>query len=364
MQTGLPDVSIVFRALNEETWFESAVVSCRNQLLDGLTSEIILVDSGSTDRTLEIAERHACRIVHIPKNRFTFGRSLNWGSEAARGKYLVFISAHCVPTHERWLLNLTAPLRNNAADYIYGRQIGNDVTKFSERQIFGKYYPAFDRIPQQGFFCNNANAAISADLWRRMKFDEEVTGLEDMVLAKKIVAEGGRIGYVSDAPVTHVHDETFRQVSRRYYREALTLRDIMPEVHFYLSDFLRYTAAGIFHDLGAAITEKQFRRYAAQIVAFRIAQYWGTYRGHNEHRKLSRAQKESYYFPKPPPHPARTPAADKMVLTTQSNDNQTEDTDRAIANEGAQRAGDVQEFPYDRGQATVPVDPGYAAVRR
>jgi rhamnosyltransferase len=364
MQPSLPDVSIVFRALNEETWFEHALVACRNQELDGLSAEIILVDSGSTDRTLEIAERHDCRIVHIPKNRFTFGRSLNWGCEAARGKYLIFISAHCVPTHQRWLLNLIAPLRNNLADYTYGRQIGNDVTKFSERQIFGKYFPDFDQIPQQGFFCNNANAAIGAELWRRIKFDEEVTGLEDMVLAKKIVAEGGRIGYVSDAPVTHVHDETFRQVSRRYYREALTLRDIMPEVHFYFTDFLRYASAGVFLDLGAAIGVKQFRRYAAQIVAFRIAQYWGTYRGHNEHRKLSRAQKESYYFPKAPAQPARIPAADKMVLTTQSNDNQTQDLDRTAADESAQRPRDVQEFPYDRGQAAVPVDPRYAAVRR
>ncbi len=360
MQTSPADISIIFRALNEEAWFDQALTACRDQKLDGLSLEIILVDSGSTDRTLEIAERHGCKIVHIPKSRFTFGRSLNWGCEAAQGKYLVFISAHCVPTHDRWLLNLIAPLRNQTADYTYGRQVGNDVTKFSERQIFAKYFPAFDQIPQQGFFCNNANSAISADLWKRHRFDEEVTGLEDMVLAKKIVLEGGHLGYVSDAPVTHVHDETFRQVARRYYREALTLRDIMPEVHFYFSDFVRYAIVGLFVDFREALVQKQFRRFAAQILIFRIAQYWGTYRGHNEHRKLSRAQKESYYFPKPPAKPAHASSASKIELTSKANDNRTQDTDSAIANEGSQRTRDLEEFSHDRGQATVPVDSRYA----
>lgn len=364
MASDSPDISIVFRALNEEAFFDDALVACRRQMLDGLKAEIILVDSGSTDRTLSIAAKHDCRIVHIAKSEFTFGRSLNLGCEAAKGKYLVFISAHCVPTHDRWLLNLIAPLQSNTVSYAYGRQIGNDLTKFSERRIFEKYFPAFDKVPQDGFFCNNANSAIGAELWRRMRFDEEVTGLEDMVLAKKIVSEGGRIGYVSDAPVVHVHNETFRQVWRRYYREALTLRDIMPEVHLTFMDFVRYVAAGIFLDFNAAFREKQFRRYAKQIVAFRIAQYWGSYRGHNTHRKLSLAQKESYYFPKLPTHPGREPAAPVQALIQHPDDNEETDRNRPAADEGSQRARDLEELPHDRGQAPVPVDSRYASVRR
>ena len=294
------DVSIVFRALNEERWFEDALKACQLQTLDGLTSEIVLVDSGSTDGTLAIAERYGCNIRHIGKSEFTFGRSLNWGCEAASGKYLVFISAHCIPTHNGWLQDLIQPLINGEADYTYGRQIGDDGSNFSEKRLFEKYFPAFDRIPQEGFFCNNANAAIRADVWARYRFDEECTGLEDMVLARQIVLDGGKVGYVASAPVIHIHDETLSQTRRRYYREALTLRTIMPEVHVSAFDAVRYFIAGSLHDLGAAWGERALFKHLPEIVSFRFMQYLGTYRGHNEHRRLSRAQKEAYFYPKPP----------------------------------------------------------------
>lgn len=315
-------VSIVFRALNEEKWFGAALEACARQKVDGLEVETILVDSGSTDGTLEIAKRHGCRIVHIKKADFTFGRSLNYGCEAARGDWLVFISAHCIPAHERWLANLIAPLQDGRADYAYGRQVGHDVTRFSEHQIFAQYFGTCDKLPQADFFCNNANSAISRALWAKHRFDEAVTGLEDMVLAKAIVREGGRVGYVADAPVIHIHEESLPQVRRRYYREALTLREIMPEVHFHFGDFLRFYSAAVLHDLSQAVSQKALLREAGGILAFRFMQYWGTYRGHNEHRVLSRAQKERYYYPRPTraapaleePAPP-TPAAPALVRT-------------------------------------------------
>jgi len=293
------DVSIIFRALNEEKWFDDALVACAKQKLEGLTSEIILVDSGSTDRTIEIAESHGCQLVHIPKSQFTFGRSLNWGCEAARGKYLVFISAHCIPTDEDWLQRLVQPLVDGVAHYTYGRQIGHDVSKFSEKRLFAKYYPEFDMIPQEGFFCNNANSAILRSEWETHRFDEDVTGLEDMVLARAIAKSGGRIGYVASAAVIHVHEETLSQTRRRYYRESLTLRDIMPEVHVTRWDAVRYFSVGVFFDLKAALGEGEFLRRFSEIIGFRAMQYLGTYEGHNEHRRLSRAQKEAYFYPQP-----------------------------------------------------------------
>ena len=316
------DVSIVFRALNEERWFEDALKACKSQKLDALTSEIILVDSGSTDGTLAIAERHGCNIRHIGKSEFTFGRSLNWGCEAAGGHYLVFISAHCIPTHDGWLQALLQPLIDGEADYTYGRQIGDVGSNFSEKRLFEKYFPAFDRVPQEGFFCNNANAAIRRDVWARYRFDEECTGLEDMVLARQVVMDGGKIGYVASAPVVHIHDETLGQTRKRYYREALTLRTIMPEVHVSAFDALRYFIAGSLHDLGAAWSERALFKHMSDIVGFRFMQYLGTYRGHNEHRRLSRAQKEAYFYPKPPQddsghlEPAMLVPDDRRVVRT------------------------------------------------
>lgn len=295
-------VSIVFRALNEEKWFGDALAACKAQQTNNIDVEMLLVDSGSTDRTIEIAERFGCRVVHIKKKNFTFGRSLNYGCDAATGDILIFISAHCIPSHDRWLSNLIEPLTQDKAEYVYGKQIGHEVTRFSEHQVFEQYFANVDKLPQNDFFCNNANAAIRRDCWEKYRFDEAATGLEDMILAKALFKDGGRIGYIADAPVIHIHEESLSQVRRRYYREALTLREIMPEVHFHFSDFVRYFFAGVLHDYSEAITQKAFLKEAIGIVAFRFMQYWGTYRGHNEHRTLSRAQKESYYYPKPKRH--------------------------------------------------------------
>ncbi len=293
-------ISIVFRALNEAKWFGQALKACQNQKLDpGIKMELLLVDSGSTDDTIRIAQSHDCNVFHIKKSEFTFGRSLNVGCEAATGDVLVFISAHCIPVNEDWLQNLVAPLLSGECDYTYGAQVGlSGVTRFSESQVFAHYYQAESNLKQDGFFCNNANAATRRETWAKFRFDEQVTGLEDMVLGKAIVADGGQVGYVADAPVTHIHEETLQQTHRRYFREALTMRDIMPEVHFNLFDFMRCLLSGVAHDFAAAQRSSAFIKEANGILAYRFMQYWGTYRGHNEHRQLSRAQKESYYYPR------------------------------------------------------------------
>jgi glycosyltransferase involved in cell wall biosynthesis len=313
----MPTVSIVIRALNEAKWIGQALEACRNQdLPDDLEVELVLVDSGSTDETVEIARRHNCKVLQISKTHFTFGRSLNIGCDGADGEILVFISAHCIPEGCKWLSRLIAPLTEGKCDYVYGRQIGKaGVTKFSEHQVFAHYFPAKGPLAQDGIFCSNANGAIKREVWTRLRFDEEVTGLEDMVLAKAIVSSGGRIGYVADASVTHVHEETYRQTKRRYFREALTMRDIMPEVQFNLFDLARCLTAGVTHDLVEAIREGVFLSSFVSILSFRFAQYWGTYRGHNEHRTLSRSQKQSYYYPKPP---QRLAAASKPAQSPDS----------------------------------------------
>lgn len=292
-------ISIIIRSLNEEKWISEAIEGCQNQNVDAEV-EIILVDSGSTDRTVEIAAAKGCRIVHINKSDFTFGRSLNYGCDAAIGDVLVFISAHCIPVDGNWLARLVDPIFEGEADYVCGRQVGHQVTKFSEHQVFAQYFPDHEVTPEeQGGFVNNANAALRRSVWADIRFDEDVTGLEDLVLSKALVAAGGKVAYASGASVYHIHEETYRQVRRRYYREALTLREIMPEVHFHFLDFVRFFSVGVLHDLSVALKERRMFQELPGIFNFRMMQYWGTYRGHNEHRVLSRAQKESYYYPRP-----------------------------------------------------------------
>lgn len=292
-------VSIVIRTLNEGKYLGACLKAIAAQEVVDLDVEVVVIDSGSVDATLNIAAAHGARITQIQKSDFTFGRSLNQGCAFATGDIFVLLSGHCIPVGSDWLTRLVAPLRDGRAVYCYGRQIGRGgITKFSEHQLFAKYFPPEDCIPQEGFFCNNANAAILRKTWLKRPFDETITGLEDMMLAKAIVTNGEKIAYVGNASVEHLHEETWRKVRIRFERESIALQKIMPDVHVRFSDFLLYATSGILTDWGVALRTGEFLREALGIVAFRICQYWGAWRGNAETRELSRIRKAEYFYPR------------------------------------------------------------------
>ena len=290
-------VSVVIRTLNEGRYLDDLLAMIGRQQTPGLQVETVLIDSGSTDETVAIAVRHGARVTHIRKSEFSFGRSLNRGSGFARGDILVYISGHCVPVGTGWLQALCQPLIDGAAVYSYGRQIGDDDSNYSERRIFAKYYPETSAVPQQGFFCNNANAALLRSTWTAHPFNEDLTGLEDMELAKRLVAAGEKIAYVAEAPVFHHHQESWAQVRRRFEREALALRSIMPEVHLSRLDLLRCVIASVTGDWAAARRLGVTSTSRTDMLRYRWNQYLGSFRGNHEHRLLSQAAKEQFFYP-------------------------------------------------------------------
>ena len=290
-------VSVVIRTLNEATYLDELLRVIDSQFKDDFDVEVVLIDSGSTDGTLSISEGHGCRITFIKKEEFTFGRSLNMGSGFAKGDILVFISGHCIPSENTWLMKLIKPICDGTAGYTYGRQIGRDTTKYSEEKIFEKYFPDESKIPQNGFFCNNANSAIDRKIWSEYKFDEQVTGLEDMELAKRYCKQKGKVAYVAEACVYHIHNETWRQTRRRYEREAIALQIIMPELQIGFFDMFRYIWVSVISDCKAAAIEGCFTKEVTGIIKFRVAQFTGSYRGNHDHRVLSKKRKENYFYP-------------------------------------------------------------------
>ncbi len=259
--------------------------------------EIIIVDSGSTDKTLDIATKYKCNILKINKKDFTFGKSLNLGCEAAKGDFLLFISGHCVPVGSDWVKCLIEPLVNKKADYVYSRQLPGPKTKYSERKIFEKYFPLSSKLSLTDYYCNNANSAIRKAVWEKYKFNEEITGLEDMEMAKRIFDDGGVITYTSTAPVFHYHYETFKKVRIRFERESLALRNIMPQVHFSFIDLIRYVCVSIYLDLKSSFGEGVFCENFFEVIKYRSNQYYGTYLGNKAHRNISNQDKEKYFYP-------------------------------------------------------------------
>lgn len=292
------DISVIIRTFNEEKYLEELLTSIKLQNTHGLKVEIVLVDSGSTDRTLEIAQRNGCHVEKIEKNKFSFGGSLNRGCRAAAGDFLAIISGHCIPKDENWLFELCQPLIEEQAHYTYGRQLGGAKNHFSEQQIFRKNFPNQSQVPQEeGFFCNNANSAIRKDVWMNQKFDEDLTGLEDMEMAQRIVATGGKIAYVATAQVYHHHQESWSQIRRRFKREALALRKIMPQVQVSLWDTLRYIILSCFGDWRSKSETNHSSKKLSKIILYRWNQYIGTWLGNHDHRKITKMEKEKYFYP-------------------------------------------------------------------
>jgi glycosyltransferase involved in cell wall biosynthesis len=291
-------ISIIIRTFNEERYLGELIKAINKQIVNDFSIEIVIVDSGSTDNTLKICESFNCKIAKIDKSDFSFGKSLNLGCLASSGDVFVFVSGHCIPSNEFWLLNLINPIIEKKAVFTYGRQIGNEHSMFSEKQIFKKYFPLKSSIPQNGFFCNNANSAILKEEWERFRFDEILTGLEDLHLAKKIVESGKFLGYVSTAVVYQLHHENWHKIKNRFEREAIALRSILPEVHISFFDFLRYVFSSIFLDIKVSIKEKVYLKRIPQIVYYRTAQYWGSYKGNHLNRLISKKIKDQYFYPK------------------------------------------------------------------
>ncbi len=295
-----PRCSIIVRAYNEERHIGRLLAGILEQNVSDV--EIILVDSGSTDATVAIASRFPVRIVTIDPEEFTFGRSLNIGCRAARGEFLVMVSAHAYPVYSDWLEKLLAPFEDHRVALTYGKQRGDQRTRFSEQQVFKKWFPDRSNLRQQTPFCNNANAAIRRDLWIQHPYDESLSGLEDLAWAIWALQQGYHLAYVAEAEVVHVHQEAPHQVRNRYRREAMALAQLRPQAKLSFWDVLKLWGGNVISDFWHAAQEGKLRRAAPGILQFRSMQFLGTYQGFRT-TALTDELKYSFYYPLSPRSP-------------------------------------------------------------
>ena len=298
-------ISVVVRALNEEEHLPHLITGLKNQSIQ--PDELILVDSGSTDQTVSLAEASGFTIKRLAPEDFSFGRALNLGFSTASGDIVVVLSAHVFPTHDNFLERLLEPFGDSEVAVSYGRQIGDSRTKFSEHQILRGWFPEESVWDQGHPFCNNANAAVKRSAWESLKYDESLSGLEDLEFAKRAQQRGWGLSYVSEATVVHVHEETWRKVSTRYAREAAAYKRIYPSrtlgfLHLF-SLFLKNT----FHDFGQARDQRVLLKNVSSIVLFRMAQFVGTWKGFRISEPESFELIQRFYYPPAPKSPHATP---------------------------------------------------------
>jgi len=288
--------SIIIRAYNEQARIGRLLTGVFQQGIKD--AEVILVDSGSTDRTVEIAKAYPVRVLQIQPEEFSFGRSLNLGIEAANAELVVIASAHVYPVYPDWLERLLSPFSDPNVALSYGMQRGDENTKFSESQVLAQWFPESSNLHQLHPFCNNANAAIRRELWKAHPYDETLTGLEDIAWANWAIDQGFYIAYVSEAEIIHVHDESPEEVFSRYEREAMAFKRIFPHERFTFLQLVRMVFSNIVSDIWHASRQRVLARNLSSIFWFRWMQYWGTYRGYQLSQEITWQLRQRFYYPR------------------------------------------------------------------
>jgi threonine dehydrogenase-like Zn-dependent dehydrogenase/glycosyltransferase involved in cell wall biosynthesis len=295
MSPPTPETTILIRALNEERWLPDVFAALRRQRYRDF--EVLLVDSGSVDATRDIAAANGARIVRLRTEDFTFGHSLNFGVQESRGSFVAILSAHAIPSDECWLEKLIAPLRRPEVAMVYGGQRGHAVSKFSESRDFERVFPDGPRhVHVDDPFANNANSAVKRQLSLEYPFDEGLPGLEDIDWAQHWLERNREVVYVPDACIIHVHTETWAQVRRRYYREAMAARWVGIRIFRHVPGEILREIAWCTHDLWLAARQGRLRQLAREILRFRFEKTVGTVKGIFDSKGLSNPARRAEIF--------------------------------------------------------------------
>ncbi|MFO0848052.1 MAG: glycosyltransferase [Gemmataceae bacterium] len=209
-------VTVLIRAKNEAALIGECLRGVAGQDYPGPVA-VLVIDSGSTDRTVEIARSFpAVRVHQIPPAEFNYGKTLNDGIGMCDSEYVVPLSAHCVPTTDRWLAALTAPLdRDPRVAGAYGRQVPWPDCGFLEKAALAAAFGPADAVtntPAGDLFdtvFSNANACVRRERAVAVPF-QPLPWSEDRVWAHAMLTAGYRIAYAADAAVYHSHQWTAR----------------------------------------------------------------------------------------------------------------------------------------------------------
>jgi rhamnosyltransferase len=206
--------SVIVRARDE-----AASIGRTLDLLAGqtLVPEVIVVDSGSRDDTVEIARARGARIVEIAPERFTYGGALNAGCEVASGEALVALSAHAFPRNDEWLLHLVEVLASEHVACACGDFYDVEGEPLRTRRL--QDIRLAHRNPLWGY--SNAAGGFRAELWRKLPFRTDLPGAEDKAWAWHWMERGWLTAVDPDLTVDHDHSRegavaSFRRSEREW----------------------------------------------------------------------------------------------------------------------------------------------------
>lgn len=289
------DVSIVIRTKNEARFLEETLRRLRGQDFYG-ECETVIVDSGSTDATLDIAKNYDVRVLEIPQKEFSYGRSLNIGAENSRGRFIVNLSAHAWPVDEKWLSNLVSGFSDYGVGAVYGRQLSNGgmnpFEALKNDQFFGSQEITFNnkhkRRQAEPHF-SNSNSAVRKTVWEKLKFDENVGWAEDILWQEEVMSLGFSVVYVPAAVVSHTHEVNFFRAYKSSKECAVTLASMegkkrsLAMVMYDVGTFLILIPRTMFENAAYSLKNRYYSHLMA-IPAYVLSALLGWLAGRVEYR--------------------------------------------------------------------------------
>ncbi|MTD46230.1 glycosyltransferase [Conexibacter sp. W3-3-2] len=203
----------------------------------GVPVDVLIVDSGSTDGSCELARATGARVVEIEPSTFQHGRTRNLGAEWSSGDVIAFLTQDATPV-AGWVDALLAGFAlADDVGIVFGPHLARpDTSPMIARELaaFFATKAAPDGGPQVeraggDAWLSNVNAAYRRDCWAAVRFPE-VPYAEDQGFAGAALEAGWAKAYVPDAAVLHAHDYPPVQFARRYFDEYRGLRETIGHV--------------------------------------------------------------------------------------------------------------------------------------
>ncbi len=206
--------------------------------------EVICVDSGSSDETLDIIKRYDVKLYQIPAAEFGHGRTRNFGASKGTGEFIVFITQDAVPATDTWLENFINAMKldDNIAGGFGIHYPYPDCNIIDKRDLplhfqgFGSdntiyYMDDPERYEREegyrhvlAFFSDN-NSCLRRSVWEQYPYDD-VEFAEDQIWARRMIEKGYKKVYCPFAPVYHSHNYDLKSYFGRYFDEHKALYEL------------------------------------------------------------------------------------------------------------------------------------------
>lgn len=212
-----PTVSVIVRTKNSYPEIVQALGALYSQDMDGF--EVIVVDSGSTDRTLEFVRGTPARIIEIKPEDYFPGRVLNMAVAQCRGSIVVFQNSDVIPLSQKVLRRLLEPFRSPAVQAAFARQVPRPEAETWVRRDYAAAFPASGSAPDWLPY-SLPLAAMRRSAWEVLPFYDSAWGSEDTEWGVRARERGMGVRYVPLAVVMHSHNYTLRQLFGRRFIEG------------------------------------------------------------------------------------------------------------------------------------------------